>query len=138
MNALRLVGVLVLALADAARADGGGKTALALEAEIRQLIGDGRCSADEQCRTLAFGAKACGGPQAYLAWSTLVTDEAALLQAARRHAERRRADLRDSGLMSDCALVVDPGASCAPAAASSAPGMRICRLNGTPGRSSAR
>ena len=111
--------------------------AAALEAEVRRLIGDARCSADAQCRTLAFGAKACGGPQAYLAWSTQVTDEAALLQAAQRHAERRRADLRQSGLMSDCAVVADPGASCMPALAASAPAERTCRLQGASGRRSA-
>lgn len=142
MSAQRLGTTLAVAFALACGACAAPATeraadAAALEAEVRRLIGDARCSAEEQCRTLAFGAKACGGPQAYLAWSTLVTDEAALLQAAQRHAERRREDLRKSRLMSDCAVVVDPGASCAPSTAASAPGARACRLQGASGRRSA-
>jgi hypothetical protein len=99
--------------------------AAALAAEVHRLIGDARCSADAQCRTIAFGAKACGGPQAYLAWSTLVTDTATLEAAAGRHAAWRRAEIGRSGRASDCALVADPGASCLPAGAS---GDRACHL----------
>ena len=101
-----------------------------LGAEVRRLVGNATCTADEQCRTLAFGAKACGGPQAYIAWSTLVTDAAALQAAADKHAARRRDELRESGMVSDCALVADPGATCAPVAAASAGGQRVCRLLG--------
>src|ERR1043166_7657501 len=37
---------------------------------VQALIGDARCSADTQCATIGVGAKACGGPDAYVAWST--------------------------------------------------------------------
>ena len=33
----------------------------ALEAVVRGLIGDAACEMHDQCRTLAFGAKACDG-----------------------------------------------------------------------------
>lgn len=105
-----------------------------LEAEVRRLVGSASCTADEQCRTLAFGAKACGGPQAYIAWSTLVTDAAALESVAERYAALRREELRSSGVVSDCALVVDPGATCAPVGAGGATGPRNCRLRDGAGR----
>ncbi len=120
-------------------AAGPAQDSAALETEVRRLIGSATCTAQEQCRTLAFGAKACGGPQAYIAWSTLVTEAAALESAAERFAARRRDDLRSSGMVSDCALVVDPGATCAPVGAASAAGQRVCRLlGGAGGRREAR
>lgn len=103
----------------------------ALEAAVRSLVGTAACSSDEQCRTLPFGAKACGGPQSYLAWSILNTDQAALKAAAEKYAAQRREEIRASGLMSDCALVADPGAYCAASApAGSSAGQRTCRLRG--------
>lgn len=81
--------------------------------QIRQLVGDGQCKKDADCRTLAIGQKACGGPEAYLAWSTANTDEQALVAAAQRYAKERRLQLDKPGaLMSNCALVSDPGAHC--------------------------
>lgn len=81
--------------------------------QIRKLVGDAQCKKDADCRTLAIGQKACGGPEAYLAWSTANTDEQALVAAAQRYAKVRRVQLDKPGaLMSNCALVSDPGAHC--------------------------
>lgn len=81
--------------------------------QIRQLIGDGQCKHDADCRTLAIGQKACGGPEAYLAWSTRNTDEQVLVAVAARYAKERRLQLEKPGaLASNCALVSDPGAHC--------------------------
>jgi len=84
----------------------------ALLARLRQEIGDAPCSADTQCRSLAVGHKACGGPQQWWAWSTTTArgerlqawaDELAALQKQRDEA---------SGRMSNCQYVADPGAVC--------------------------
>ena len=115
-------------------AAGGAATAAdgaALAARLRDLIGTPVCSVDTECRTLPYGAKACGGPQAWVAWSTRVSDEAALRAAGEKFAAWRREDVRASGMVSDCALVVDPGAVCAPAPAASADGVRTCVLRST-------
>ena len=74
-----------------AGAAGSAPDSAGLEAAVLGLIGDATCERDEQCRTLAFGAKACGGPQSYLAWSTLRTDEAVLKAAAVKFTAERRA-----------------------------------------------
>lgn len=80
--------------------------------ELRALIGPAACSADAQCRTVAVGAKACGGPAGYAAWSTQGTDGQKLADLARRQADAQRREIEASGMASNCAMVVDPGAAC--------------------------
>lgn len=80
--------------------------------ELRELIGPASCSSDAQCRTVAVGAKACGGPSGYLAWSTQATDARAVASLAERQAAAQRRELAASGLRSNCAVVSDPGAAC--------------------------
>jgi hypothetical protein len=83
-----------------------------LAQELRQLIGPARCSSDSQCRVLPVGAKACGGPAAYWAWSTQGTDEKRLTELAARQAEAQRHELQASGRLSNCALVTAPAVAC--------------------------
>jgi hypothetical protein len=103
--------------------------------KIRALIGDAACDSDAQCRTLAMGAKACGGPEYYLAWSTKRTDAAALRDAVAGDGAVRRPEPPRPGVRSDCALVTDPGAYCAPPGSTgtgAAPSQgRVCRLRST-------
>jgi len=80
--------------------------------ELRGLIGNASCSSDSQCRTVAVGAKACGGPASYWAWSTQDSDEKKLAALAARHAEAQRREITASGMLSNCAMVSDPGAVC--------------------------
>ena len=49
-----------------APAPGGANLAEQIKAEV----GDAACDAPQQCQTLAIGAKACGGPERYLASRT--------------------------------------------------------------------
>ncbi|MFT7722134.1 MAG: hypothetical protein QM788_04810 [Roseateles sp.] len=83
-----------------------------LARELRALIGDAACTSDAQCRTLPVGAKACGGPAGYLAWSTAGTDAQRLAALAARQREAHRRENEASGLRSNCAVVMDPGAAC--------------------------
>lgn len=95
---------------------------------VQALIGDAACDSDSQCTTIGVGAKACGGPQAYLAWSTLRTDGEALRRQADREAERRRAEGEKRGEMSTCSVVPDPGAYCARPAGAATGTRGVCRL----------
>ena len=79
---------------------------------LRALIGTPLCREDADCATVAVGAKACGGPAAWLAWSRRVTEGATLEALAARHAAAARAALRARGAISNCMFVVDPGARC--------------------------
>jgi hypothetical protein len=108
----------------------------ASKSTVQALIGDAVCESDAQCDTIAVGAKACGGPEAYLPWSSLRTDATALQAAAAREAAAARGAVSARGMVSNCAMVVDPGAYCAPAAAapsaaSAAAAPRVCRLRST-------
>lgn len=84
----------------------------ALLRQIQTQAADLSCDSAQQCHTLAVGAKACGGPERYLAWSSKRQDGAALRQLAERHAALRRAEDAKSGMMSTCQVVPDPGANC--------------------------
>ncbi len=88
------------------------KTPAALRQQLTDQIGDARCTDDTQCRTLPLGAKPCGGPEGWLAWSTLQTQEEALASLGRQYAEARRAEAQKQGLLSNCMVQVDPGAQC--------------------------
>jgi len=89
-----------------------GKTAASLMEAIQAEIGDARCDNNAQCRTLPVGSKACGGPRAWLAWSTRVGREARLRELAQAHARASQAEDEKLGRFSDCAVQVDPGARC--------------------------
>jgi hypothetical protein len=82
------------------------------QAQIRALIGDAGCTDNAQCHTLALGARACGGPQAYLPWSSAKTDGAALAALAAQFKSEREAAIAASGEMSTCQFLPDPGAVC--------------------------
>jgi hypothetical protein len=76
------------------------------------LAKDSPCSSSSVCRTIAFGAKACGGPQRYLIYSASATDSARLYREVARYNEAERKRNREEGRMSDCMAVVRPQVSC--------------------------
>lgn len=80
--------------------------------QIRALIGSAACSDASQCRTLPIGARACGGPEGYLAYSTSSSPEPELLALAERHKQERADFHAKSGVMSNCRFMPDPGAVC--------------------------
>ncbi len=94
------------------RAEAGSPPVPALETRIDALIGPARCRSDADCRTIALGARACGGPQAYRAWSLRDTDAETLARLAQAHRDARLQQIERSGEMSICALLLDPGSVC--------------------------
>jgi len=98
-------------------------TAQLLQA-IRDEIGDAACDNDQQCVSVAIGAKACGGPETYLAWSSKTGDRARLLALVTRHHEARLLEIQLSGMASNCSVVPNPGAVCRPRASD---GKRVCQ-----------
>jgi hypothetical protein len=86
--------------------------AASLLVRIRNTIGSASCTSSVECKTVGVGARACGGPEGYLAYSTSETPPASLEALAARHAERRRAAVSASGMISTCNVLPDPGAVC--------------------------
>jgi hypothetical protein len=78
--------------------------------QLQALIGAASCTEDTQCKTIGWGAKACGGPDRIVAYSTQNTDTATLEALAKKQAEPAGGGQQQ--FPSDCAYVVDPGAHC--------------------------
>lgn len=93
---------------------------------LQSEIGEPRCETDQHCRTVAVGAKACGGPTAYLAWSTLVSKEARIQQLAKAQVQAQEREVRATGMASNCAMLMDPGARCLPPSTGTGP--KRCEL----------
>ncbi|WP_374582212.1 hypothetical protein [Pseudoduganella sp.] len=81
-------------------------------AQLRALERDAACSSDQQCRSVALGAKSCGGPEAYMAYSTAKASADKVQALAERYRKEREAANKASGLVSDCRYLMDPGALC--------------------------
>ncbi|CAN5863754.1 hypothetical protein BH11PSE12_BH11PSE12_06050 [soil metagenome] len=84
----------------------------ALLAAIHAAIGSAPCNDSRQCQSIAVGAKPCGGPEAYFAWSNTQTDGATLTTLVARHKHLREAQNAASGEASNCMMIKDPGAFC--------------------------
>lgn len=81
-------------------------------ARIHALVGAPSCSADSQCKSLALGARPCGGPETYLAYSSVRTPEDALRPLADIYQAERRAANTQAGHMSTCLMRPEPAAVC--------------------------
>jgi hypothetical protein len=90
----------------------GPATTATLWQQIQAASANPACDSDSQCHSLGVGAKACGGPERYLAWSSKQGDGARLKALVEQHSAARRADDAREHMMSTCSLVSDPGAAC--------------------------
>jgi hypothetical protein len=91
-------------------------------AQIEALIGEAPCRVDNDCRVIGVGATACGGPDAYRAWSVMYTDGPLLETLVARDAAARRQEMERRGIASTCAILPVPGVACAAPASPSAMG----------------
>ena len=90
----------------------GGQGHLALWKKIQEEIGTAECDNASQCRTMPVGHKSCGGPEGYVAYSTKSGNSARLLALGEQYAAARKAENERSGMLSNCMMESDPGASC--------------------------
>ncbi len=110
MHRLALLALALVATMGA-RADAPDDGRELLQAIERQ-IGSPRCERDSQCRTVALGARACGGPETYRAHALQGPAAARLEQLAEQHRLTRRALHAQSGRAGICQVLADPGARC--------------------------
>ena len=80
--------------------------------QIARMIGSAACDADSQCRVIGIGARACGGPQSYAAWSAAHTDPAALQHLVEFDARAQRKELEAKGVEAPCVVLPVPGVRC--------------------------
>jgi hypothetical protein len=109
----------------AAAVDSAASAAADAQARVNSLIGDAACDTQSQCRTVGIGARPCGGPESWLAWSTKSTDARALQDAVQAQAQAAKDANQHSGLASDCRVRPEPSAVCRPRAGD---GKKTCQL----------
>jgi hypothetical protein len=100
------------------------RTSAELFQAIKDEIGPPDCDTSAQCRSIGVGVRPCGGPEAFLIWSAKNGRPDRLAALLTTHREARQAENTRSGLMSDCRVLVDPGAVCRPRASD---GKRVCQ-----------
>jgi len=95
--------------------DGRQTIAGGLQFEMRDIrlqmereIGDAAARRPEQCHVVPLGAKACGGPQDYLIYSSAISDGRKLQELARQYAEAEEKYNRVTGAASTCSHVMPP------------------------------
>jgi hypothetical protein len=78
-----------------------------LKYEILSLT-DASCDTCTQCRSIAFGSKACGGPHSYLIYSMKNTDSTLLASKVAAYNKMERDFNNKWGVVSDCSLPLEP------------------------------
>jgi hypothetical protein len=81
-------------------------------AQMRVAVGSAACTESSQCRTVPVGARACGGPEGYMAYSTSGSNEASLLALSEKYRAERKASHVATGMVSDCRMIQNPGSQC--------------------------
>lgn len=134
LSAVALLGLSGMAAAvEPPAAAASAPLSAGLLAHVTTLIGDAECDNQSQCHAVGIGAKACGGPSGYLAWSEKKTDPNALRTAVEAQSRAQMDENKTSGLASDCMVTPMPTAVCRPRALDS---KKVCQL-GQGGASSA-
>jgi len=75
--------------------------------EIDSMVAQTACTDADQWRITPIGAKPCGGPIAYKAYSFQM-DSVAFLKEVKRYTDKQKAYNKDFNMSSDCALVQMP------------------------------
>lgn len=70
------------------------------------------CTSDTECHSVAVGAKACGGPTGFRAYSSKTVSSASVEALAQRQRELAAEAARASHKVSPCFMLADPGAHC--------------------------
>jgi hypothetical protein len=114
-------GLSVLVAVVLAACGGGGDAAqattleariAAIDAEVRTRIGPAVCAADSDCRALPMGARACGGPSAYLPYSIRGTDEGPLARLSDDHRRLSEELNRQRQAIGTCEALAEPVPYC--------------------------
>lgn len=75
--------------------------------EITKLAASKNCTEGSQCSYMAYGSKACGGPQGYLVFSSEIDTEK-LKDLVDKYTKAEAAYNKQNGIFSDCMLVTPP------------------------------
>lgn len=83
-----------------------------LQLRLERLTENKECQQDNQCKVIGVGARPCGGPDQYLLYSTLHTDEKMLSYTNDRYQKLKKQQNEKLGLMSTCQVLMPPVSAC--------------------------
>lgn len=82
------------------------------DSQIQNLIQDIACTSVSQCKAIAYGFKACGGPERYLIYSTQSADQNIVTNKVTEYNGLRESCVRAEKMASDCSTPFEPTLSC--------------------------
>lgn len=83
-----------------------------LHQRMQRLTEDKSCRETAECKVLAVGSRPCGGPEQYLAYSAINTDEKLLAITNDRYTKLKQQQQQRLGLRSTCQMLPEPLAQC--------------------------
>ncbi len=122
-NALIIGGLSILLVACNSRQQSPGSNTSENNSEIKSqmdslaskaqnLIGSASCTTDQQCHSIGFGEKPCGGFYEYKIFSDLNTDVPQLKTIVGEYNSLSKKWNRQSDAISDCMMLLQPELSC--------------------------
>ena len=79
---------------------------------MQRLTEDKSCREDNECKVLAVGSRPCGGPEQFIPYSAVNTDEKLLAITNDRHTKLKQQQQQRLGLRSSCQILLEPIAQC--------------------------
>jgi len=83
-----------------------------LHQRMLRLTEDKTCREHAECKVLAVGSRPCGGPEQYLPYSGVHTDEKLLAITNDRYTRLKQQQQQRLGLRSTCQMLPEPAAQC--------------------------
>lgn len=83
-----------------------------LSKETKVLIDSASCSSNNQCQSIGFGHKACGGFSAYRIYSNMNTDTSLLKSKVKRYNVLSKELNKKNNLVSNCMMLMQPQLAC--------------------------
>ena len=83
-----------------------------LDNEISTIIGSASCTSTNQCHSIGFGHKACGGFMSYRLYSDQNTNVAQLKNRVDKHYKLSKEWNRINNTVSNCMMLAPPTVSC--------------------------
>lgn len=99
-------------------------------ADMRETLGDTisnmaldlSCDNNDQCKSIGFGDKPCGGFQSYKVYSTKNLDDATFTKMVKSYNTLDKENNLKNQMASTCDMVMQPSTSCVQGQCTSAPG----------------
>jgi hypothetical protein len=83
-----------------------------LAKDIEEFAKNKACTGGDNCRSMAMGSKACGGPTSYLIYSLTKTDEKLLSEKVKQYTDFQKELNIKYNRSSDCLFLSPPTVDC--------------------------